>query len=103
MCSQGLPEEFAISPIGLKIASLLRRDALGQTGQAASNAPNPAAASVAAALLAQSPGQNPVNGPSARDRTPGQPLTREQQIKSEILNARPKDPVLGFQRRSQTV
>jgi hypothetical protein len=103
LCSQGVPQEFAISPIGMKIASALRREALGQSQAAVTAAPNQAAAAVAEALLAAQPGQEPVSGPSARTTQPGQAMTREQQVKSEIRGARHVDPVLGFARRSAPI
>jgi hypothetical protein len=82
MASQGVPQQLALSPVGLKIAWLLRNDAMRQSGRSASPAPNSAAESVAASLLQGRPEQDPVNGPSRGTTQPGQPMTREQQIKS---------------------
>lgn len=108
LLSQGIPDNIAISPVGLKIASLLRRDALAQSGSSQSVAPsspahNPAAAAVAAALLQGQQAQDPVSGPSARTTQPGQPKTREEQVKSDIRTARLPDPNLGFIRRSSPI
>ena len=105
LCSQGVPEEMALSPLGLKIASLLRKDAYSLAGSpvASSNAPNQAAAAVAASLLQGQPAQDPVSGPSSRTTQPGAPKTREDQVKSDMRNARLRDPDLGFIRRSAPI
>jgi hypothetical protein len=63
-------------------------------------AQNPAAAAVAAGLLQPRPQAEPVSGPSAATTQPGQPVTREQHVLSEIRRAGAPDPELGFVRRS---
>jgi hypothetical protein len=108
MCGQfvamGMPEQQALGPLGLRMAVLLRRDALGSpatSSPVASTPQNPAAAAVAASLLRTPPSADPVSGPSSpTNRNPGAPMSREQRVLSEMRTAGIPDPDLGFVRRS---
>jgi hypothetical protein len=106
LMANGLKEDVALSPFGLHMAVLLHRDAMRISGQGStSSAPvgNAAAQAVAAAILQAPQSQEPVTGPSSRPAQPGQPMTREDQVKRDIRSVRIPDKDLGFVRRSAPV